>query len=324
MQVSLPLEFTYIMIIMIFPILILGFYIYLKRDHKSIEFKVAASILGLMAIMFILLIAATGTFKSELVPYFIILPIGAMLIILTTYIVVRIIRTNSQMLENIISSSTQVSVNVSNMATELAASASEVNASSEEISSTTNEVNVGTQNQVKKLTEINKSASIINNLSAKIKHSTDEIQKIMIGITNIAEQTNLLALNASIEAGRAGQYGRGFAVVADEVRKLAEESKKTVNESKDIVKEIVQRIQNSGELITSITSDIRSALESGEHTSAAMEEISSSAEEQTASMEEIAATANKLGEQADLLKTNLSRKKSFANKSKSQNKYSKI
>lgn len=119
-------------------------------------------------------------------------------------------------LNQIILVSQSTSINVANMATELAASSGEVSASTQEIAST----------------------------SMQIMNASSHIREITDFITNISEQTNLLALNASIEAGRAGEHGRGFAVVADEVRKLAEESKTAISETGNRVEEIIGTINS--------------------------------------------------------------------------------
>ncbi|KKL74784.1 hypothetical protein LCGC14_2061440, partial [marine sediment metagenome] len=208
-------------------------------------------------------------------------------------------------METVLKAGTEASINVSNIATELAASSNEVNAASEEIASTTQEVSQNTQSQVNSLVAINKMANDIDAHSRDVMKSTNDINKIMDIITGISEQTNLLALNASIEAGRAGEHGRGFAVVADEVRKLAEESKNAVFETGDKVSEITERIKTSVELIGTITEDIESVTAAGEENSRAMEGISSASEQQTASMEEITSTANKLGSLAEDLKAKL-------------------
>jgi len=215
-----------------------------------------------------------------------------------------IVRVTKNM-ENVLKTGSDASVNVSNMATELAASASEVNAASEEIASTTQEVSQNTQNQVNALVEISKMSADISDLSHEIMKSTTDIDGIMELITSISDQTNLLALNASIEAGRAGEHGRGFAVVADEVRKLAEESKNAVAGTATEVKLITSRIEATVELIGSITQDIESTTAAGEENSRALEGISASSEQQTASMEEITSTANKLGNLAEELKNEL-------------------
>ena len=208
-------------------------------------------------------------------------------------------------MESVLKTGSEVSVNVSNMATELAASSNEVNAASEEIASTTQEVSQNTQSQVDSLVAITKMANEIDSHSRDVMKSTIDINKIMDIITGISEQTNLLALNASIEAGRAGEHGRGFAVVADEVRKLAEESKNAVFETGDKVSEITERIKTSVDLIETITEDIETVTSAGEENSRAMEGISASSEQQTASMEEISSTANKLGTLAEELKLEL-------------------
>ncbi|TKJ20254.1 MAG: hypothetical protein CEE43_12975 [Promethearchaeota archaeon Loki_b32] len=260
-----------------------------------------------------------GARSAIMTSYIIIITVIVIAIVIGMIIAVPtvrgIIRVTKNM-ENVLKAGTKASINVSNMATELAASSSEVNAASEEIASTTQEVSMNTQSQVNSLVEISKMSNNISDLSHEIMKSNNDITRIMELITNISDQTNLLALNASIEAGRAGEHGRGFAVVADEVRKLAEESKGATDETGAEVKEITSRIQSTVELIGAITQDIESTTAAGEENSRALEGISASSEQQTASIEEITSTANKLGVLAEDLKSELT--KSGGNNGKMQ------
>lgn len=152
-------------------------------------------------------------------------------------------------MKGVIEAASNASINVANIANELAASASEVNAASEEIASSTQEMTSNTQD---------------------VMTSTNEINSVMSIITNISDQTNLLALNASIEAGRAGEQGRGFAVVADEVRKLAEESKDAVRDTNNKIKEVINKINYSFSAMEGIST-------SAEQQTASMEEVTSTA-----------------------------------------------
>ncbi len=179
--------------------------------------------------------------------------------------------------DNVIEAAAEVSVNTSNIATDLAASANEVNATAEDIASTTMEVTIKAKNQADSL--------------IKIDQRTQDISNIVKILKEISDKTNLLALNASIEAGRAGENGRGFAVVAERVQKLAEESSNSVEETTEIIASIVKDIQNA-------------AAES-KGVSKAMEDINTAVEEQTASMEEITGTINRLGKMAENLKDDL-------------------
>lgn len=156
---------------------------------------------------------------------------------------------SSNDMKSVIDAASNASINVANIANELAASASEVNAASEEIASSTLEMTTNTQD---------------------VMRSTNEINSVMSIITNISDQTNLLALNASIEAGRAGEQGRGFAVVADEVRKLAEESKGAVRDTNDKIKEVIDKINYSFSAMEGISA-------SAEQQTASMEEVTSTA-----------------------------------------------
>ena len=270
----------------VFIIMLGAFYYRYKMNRKSLEFRVTVFITVSFIILAEVIIVVIGHIDSSItfLP-FIVYPIG--FIALSTglnYTIKQIVKQqvivedkNNDLL-SVFNVTSETSMNVSNNATELAASANEVNSSAEEIAATTMEITMKAKNQAESLMQINKEAQ-------NIKDIADIVKKI-------SEQTNLLALNASIEAGRAGEQGRGFAVVAERVQKLAEEAKNSVEKTADIVEKISKDIEKA----TADSLDI----------SRAMEEISTAAEERTASMEEITATSGVLGEEAESLKEQLS------------------
>lgn len=72
----------------------------------------------------------------------------------------------------------------------------------------------------------------------RLGESSQEIGQIIQLIEDIADRTSILALNASIQAAMAGEAGRGFAVVAEEVERLAIRSTDATKKIAGLVKTI--------------------------------------------------------------------------------------
>jgi len=310
MDTTIPPELSMILMPIVLPSLLIVYIFVFKLKREDASFKVATLITVMAIVLLELSSINLAIFYNHPVSIIASYLIGLPFVVITTVYTTKQVKNKetivtqqieaseivikqkvgqlqkqSEALESILIASSQASINVSNMATELAASIEEVNASSEEISATTQEVATNSQKQSYSLNDINNMAQTIKNVTQLI--------------TNLSDQTNLLALNASIEAGRAGEHGRGFAVVAEEVRKLAEESKGAVEKTFDIVETITNKI----EMVSNVSREISSA----------MEGISSSNEEQAASMEEISATSGKLSELAESLTNRLSEYENLKN-----------
>lgn len=114
----------------------------------------------------------------------------------------------------------------------------------------------------------------------RIGKQVDAIMEMTDLIKGVAGRTNLLAMNAAIEAAHAGDAGRGFAVVADEIRKLAET---TAVQSKDIA-----------QALSSIVSDIKSAVDVSNSTRDSYEEIYIIVEDVGRAFEEIVSSTTEL------------------------------
>lgn len=155
---------------------------------------------------------------------------------------------------------------LTSLATEMAANAKTTSQDSEIATNLSTEVAAGvqivatnTEEMVASIKETSRSANESANMSkhtlvstletnktiSKLGISSQEIGNVIKVISSIAQQTNLLALNATIEAARAGDAGRGFSVVASEVKELA---KQTAKATEDISNKItaVQKRFNSG------------------------------------------------------------------------------
>ncbi|NTV70659.1 MAG: HAMP domain-containing protein [Azonexaceae bacterium] len=176
----------------------------------------------------------------------------------------------------------RASMSTSEAASAMAASVEEMSVSITSVSASTNEaLNISesagqsaeTGGKVidSTVTEIEKIAVVIDQVSGTIKalgESSDRISSVVQVIRDVADQTNLLALNAAIEAARAGEAGRGFAVVADEVRKLAERTSTATGEIAAMINNIQtcsrSAVDNMEHTVTQVGRGTQQAQEAGQ------------------------------------------------------------
>ena len=151
---------------------------------------------------------------------------------------------------------TSTSNNLSEGASESAASLEETSAALDELSSMTQrnaEHSTEASDLMGQATEAvgkaNGSMRKVIEAMVEISASGAEIGKIIKTIDEIAFQTNLLALNAAVEAARAGEAGAGFAVVAEEVRNLAIRSADAARSTADLIANTIANISSGEEMV---------------------------------------------------------------------------
>lgn len=203
------------------------------------------------------------------------LPAGLLIMLLSAIFVARINRQLGETTASLEVSSadlTDMSQLVSRTGIELSEGASEQAATLEETSASLEELSVVTKANAESAAgakaishEAMQAAHIgrvhmqrMQQAMQEIQQASDRVSKIIRTIDEIAFQTNILALNAAAEAARAGEAGLGFAVVADEVRSLARRSTESARETAGIIEESLTRAREGGV----ICGDVQIQLES--------------------------------------------------------------
>jgi methyl-accepting chemotaxis protein len=174
-------------------------------------------------------------------------------------------------------------------------------------------------------------STVVDDVVRTMNAITDSSTKIgdIIGVIDgIAFQTNILALNAAVEAARAGEQGRGFAVVAGEVRTLAQRSATAAKEIKTLIESSNQTVGHGASLVTHAGTTMAEIVQSVKRVNEILDEISHASREQSAGIEQVnravgemdqvtqqnaalveqaAAAAHSLRDQADALRSAVTR-----------------
>ncbi len=230
--------------------------------------------------------------------------------------VVKVINQNSENLAHASSLITDISQQLSQGASEQAASTEEVSSTIEEMQANISQNTDNSKLTASKTQQLRKDMLRVNEEARNAVDANILINEKIEIIKEISHQTNILALNAAVEAARAGEYGKGFAVVADEVRKLAESSKLAADEivalsenTKNLSEHagesmgaIIPEMEQAANLVNDITNASIEQNAGAEQVNSSIQQLNGVAQRNAATSEKLATTAEEMTAQAERLK----------------------
>ncbi|WP_421765515.1 methyl-accepting chemotaxis protein [Ekhidna sp.] len=183
---------------------------------------------------------------------------------------------SSQLVENILTSSKDVSSNSEG-----------INKAAKKGVENSQKGTTMVENVTASMNEIMGVSSSTNESMQVLLQRSKEIERVLGVITDIASQTNLLALNAAIEAAQAGDAGRGFAVVAEEIRKLAEDSRSSAKEIESLISGVSNDTEKTARMMEAMSQSVAKGVEASSEASTVFEEMSTSSTQTLTYSEEI-------------------------------------
>ncbi|MCL2845429.1 MAG: methyl-accepting chemotaxis protein [Chitinivibrionia bacterium] len=204
---------------------------------------------------------------------------------------------------DVASKSSQLTMTVSDTASEQAASLEQMSASLNEITSmiqqTANNAKAAealVKDSVEKSEESQDAMVRLNEAVVEIQKSSNDTAKILKDIDDIAFQTNLLALNAAVEAARAGEAGKGFAVVAEEVRNLAQRSAESAKKTASLIEGSQNSCANGVNLAGETAATIEKITEASRKLATTIAEITSATQEQSIGVSQLNTTVGHISQ----------------------------
>ena len=184
--------------------------------------------------------------------------------------------------------------NLSNGASDQAASLEQASASMEEMSSMTKRNAESARSAATVVgdvdTRVHESKSVLHELVdsiASMQESSRRVATIIKAIDEIAFQTNILALNAAVEAARAGDAGMGFAVVANEVRSLAQRSAQAARDTAGLIEESIARTEKGGATVQHVVSSFTAINDGVTELKTLVESVTAASREQAQGFDQV-------------------------------------